>query len=66
MYPIEREDYVNAYIGAITEEINKSKLLNSVQPESSGAVDRLYRAVADKLSGWSHGTRSTTTPIPTA
>ena len=66
MYPIEREDYVNAYIGAMTEEIRQNRLRKSVEPESSGAVDRLYRAVADRLSSWHHGTRSTTTPLSTA
>ncbi len=49
MYPIEREDYVNAYIGAMTEEIRQNRLLKSVEPETTGAVDRLYRSVAEKL-----------------
>lgn len=59
MYPIEREDYVNAYIGAMTEEIRQSRLRNSFESETTGAVDRLYRTVADKLSSWHHGTRGT-------
>ena len=66
MYPIEREDYVNAYIGAMTEEIRQNRLRNSVEPETTGAVDRLYRTVADKLSSWHRGTRGTTTPLSTA
>ncbi len=60
MYPIEREDYVNAYIGAMTEEIRQNRLRNSVEPETTGAVDRLYRTVADMLSSWHHGARGTT------
>ncbi|MEA2009628.1 MAG: hypothetical protein U9N78_02885 [Actinomycetota bacterium] len=64
MYPIEREDYVNAYIGAMTEEINKSKLLNSVQSESSGAVDRLYQAVVRILNRGPAGPAQTTDLSP--
>ena len=59
MYPIEREDFVNAYIGAMTEEIRQTRLRDSVESESSGAVGRLYRTVADKLSSWHHGARGT-------
>ncbi len=66
MYPIEREDYVNAYIGAMTEEIRQNRLRNSVETDSTGAADRLYRTVADKLSSWRHGTRGTTTPLSPA
>jgi len=66
MYPIEREDYVNAYIGAMTEEIRQSRLSNKVETDSTGAVDRLYRTVANKLSNWRHGTRGTTTPLSPA
>jgi hypothetical protein len=60
MIPIEPEDYVNAYIGAMTEEIRKS-----VEPGPTGAVDRLYCNVADRLSDWHHGSRGTTTPLST-
>jgi hypothetical protein len=66
MYPIEREDYVNAYIGAMTEEIRQTRIRRNVEPETTGAVDRLYSAVADKLTSWHHGTRGTTTPLSTA
>ena len=66
MYPIEREDYVNAYIGAMTEEIRRDRIAKAVDSESTGAVDRLYRAVADKLSGWHRGVRDTTTPVTSA
>jgi hypothetical protein len=60
MIPIEREDYVNAYIGAMTEEIRQTRIRKSVGPETTGTVDRLYRSVADKLTRWHHGPRSTT------
>jgi hypothetical protein len=66
MYPIEREDCVNAYIRAMTEEIRQTRIRKNVEPEITGAVDRLYRAVADKLSSWHHGSRSMTTPLSTA
>ncbi len=66
MYPIEREDCVNAYIGAMTEEIRHTRLLKSVEPETTGAVDRLCRSVANKLSSWHRGAPGTTTPLPTA
>jgi hypothetical protein len=41
MYPIEREDYVNAYIGAMTEEIRQTRIRRNVEPETTGTVDRL-------------------------
>ena len=66
MYPIEREDSVNAYIGAMTEEIRQSRLSNKVEADTKGAVDRLYRTVADNLRSWHHGTRGTTAPLSTA
>ena len=66
MIPIEREDYVNAYIGAMTEEIRQTRIRKNVEPEPTGAVDRLYRVVADKLSSWHRGAPGTTTPLPTA
>ena len=66
MYPIEREDYVNAYISAMTEEIRQSRISNKFEADTTGAVDRLYRTVADKLSSWRHGTRGTITPLSSA
>jgi len=65
MYPIEREDYVNAYIGAMTEEIQRSKLRKSIEPESTGSIDRLYRAVANRLGNWSRGAGVTARSSPT-
>ena len=66
MYPIEREDYVNAYIGAMTEEIRQTRIRKSVEPENTGTVDRLYRSVANKLRSWNSGAQGTTTPLSTA
>jgi hypothetical protein len=49
MYPIERTDYINAYIGAISDEIRQARI---ARPKSSGrirAFDRISKAVAQLL-----------------
>lgn len=50
----------------MTEEIRQSRLSNKVGADTKGAVDRLYRTVADNLRSWHHGTRGTTAPLSTA
>ncbi|MEN8115023.1 MAG: hypothetical protein ABFS21_11625 [Actinomycetota bacterium] len=55
MYPIEREDYVNAYISAMTKEMQESGFATSTNPEPSGAFDRFTKVVAEKLTSWRSG-----------
>ena len=55
MYPIEREDYVDAYIGAMTEEMRRSGFTKSTNPEPAGSFDRLTKVVAGKLTSWRRG-----------
>ncbi len=65
MYPIEREDYVNAYIGAMTEEMKRSGFAKSTNPEPTGSFDRFTKVVAGKLSNWRRGAARPARPMPT-
>jgi hypothetical protein len=64
MYPIERDDYINAYIGAISEEMRRSRAGRHHAIGTSGALDRLYRSVAGLLNRGGAGTHQTTDPLP--
>ncbi|MEA3511045.1 MAG: hypothetical protein U9R51_06370 [Actinomycetota bacterium] len=65
MYPIEREDYVNAYIGAITAEMQDSGFATSTNPEPSGTLDRSTRVVAEKLTNRRSGAARPASPLAT-
>jgi len=65
MYPIEREDYVNAYIGAMTEEMKHSGFGRTTSPEPSRSSDRFTKVIAEKLNSWRRGAARPTRPLPT-
>ena len=65
MYPIERQDYVNAYISAMTEEMKESGFATSTNPEPRGAFDRFSKVVAEKLSSWRSGAARPARPLTT-
>ncbi|MEN8235395.1 MAG: hypothetical protein ABFR89_10800 [Actinomycetota bacterium] len=65
MYPIERDDYVNAYISAMTEEMKESGFGQSTNPESTRSSDRFTKVVAEKLSSWRRGAARPARPQPT-
>ncbi len=46
MYPIERTDYINAYIGAISEEMKDARIANPKRRGRIGSFDRFSAAVA--------------------
>ena len=64
MYPIEREDYVNAYISAISDEMRQSRRNQQASKTTSGALERLYRSVAGMLNRGAAGTNQATNPQP--
>jgi hypothetical protein len=49
MYPIERTDYINAYIGAISEEMKDARIANPKRRGRIGSFDRFSTAVARLL-----------------
>ncbi|MEN8113662.1 MAG: hypothetical protein ABFS21_04690 [Actinomycetota bacterium] len=64
MYPIEREDYINAYIGAISEEIRQSRVRSHTARDTEGSIDRLYRTVARMLNVRRRGDHRPARPLP--
>ncbi|MEN8235844.1 MAG: hypothetical protein ABFR89_13090 [Actinomycetota bacterium] len=64
MYPIEREDYVNAYIAAISDEMRQARHTQQAGEAASGAFDRLHGIVAGLLKRGATGTHQTTNPLP--
>ena len=65
MYPIEREDYINAYIAAISDEMRQSRRSQQLaEGRPLGAVDRLYRTVSRILNRDPAGPPQTTNPLP--
>lgn len=49
MYPIERTEYINAYIGAISEEIRDARIPRPKRQSRIGSFDRFSSAVARLL-----------------
>lgn len=66
MYPIERTDYINAYIGAISEEMRDARLGRRKPTGQSGSLDRFSSAIARFLRTGSQGSASTGDPQPAA
>jgi len=66
MYPIERTDYINAYIGAISEEIQQSRGGRTTSNDSSSSLDRFTNAVARLLRTGSRETRITPKAQPSS
>ncbi len=66
MYPIERIDYINAYIGAISEEIEQSRIGRQTPNDRSRPLDRFSAAVARLLRARPDENRITSRPQPTS
>ncbi len=66
MYPIEREDYINAYTAAISEEMRQSRQIRKAAKATPGALDRLYGTVAGLLKRGAAGTQRPTNPLPSS
>jgi hypothetical protein len=66
MYPIERTDYINAYIGAISEEMKDARIANPKRHGRTGSFDRFSSAVARLLRTGSDESWSTEDPQPAA
>ena len=49
MYPIERTDYINAYIGAISDEMRQARIARPKSSDRFRSFDRFYKAVAQLL-----------------
>ncbi|MCL1693468.1 MAG: hypothetical protein M3096_07290 [Actinomycetia bacterium] len=49
MYPIERTDYINAYIGAISDEMRQARIARPKSSDRFRALDRFSKAVAQLL-----------------
>ena len=49
MYPIERTDYINAHIGAISEEMRDARIEGPRRGGRTGSLDRFSKAVARLL-----------------
>ncbi len=64
MYPIEREDYINAYISAISDEMRQSRRNQRAARTTAGTFNRLYESVAGMLNRGVAGTKQTTNPQP--
>ncbi len=66
MYPIERTDYINAYIGAISEEIQQSRIGRTKPSDRSRPLDRFSNAVARLLRTGSKEARIASRPQTTS
>ena len=64
MYPIERSEYVNAYIAAISEEMKQARPNQQKAQGSPDAFDRFHRTVARILHKESTGPPRTMNPVP--
>ena len=63
VYPIEREDYINAYTAAISEEMRQSRQNRQASKATPGALERLYGTVAGLLKRGAAGTQQPTNPL---
>lgn len=53
MYPINREEYVHAYLAAMKEEIEQAHFAREHGSEDDAAPgDRFYEIIAEKLRHW--------------
>ncbi len=53
MYPIDREEYVNAYLAAMKEEMEQTHFGRKNGSEDGNEVtDRFFGVIAKKLSHW--------------
>ncbi|MFV9671746.1 MAG: hypothetical protein ACNYZH_00850 [Acidimicrobiia bacterium] len=66
MYPIERTEYINAYIGAISEEMRDARIGRQKPNGRFGSLDRFSSAVARLLRTGSERNRYSQDPQPAA
>ena len=64
MYPIERSDYINAHIAAISEEMKQARHSQQNAQESPDAFDRFHRTIARILHRESTGPPRSMRPVP--
>jgi len=66
MYPIERAEYINAYIGAISEEMKDARFGRQKPTGRSGSLNRFSNAVAKLLRTGPQGSVVSQDPQPAA
>lgn len=49
MYPIERTDYINAYIGAISDEMRQARITGPKSSDRFRPFERFSKAAAQLL-----------------
>jgi len=64
MYPIERDEYVKAYMAAISEEMKQSRHHQQKATGSSDAFDRFHRTISRVLHRNASGPPPTLNPVP--
>jgi len=53
MYPIDREEYVHAYLAAMKEEMQQARFAREFGSEDDAPRgNRFYKLIAEKLSHW--------------
>lgn len=66
MYPIERTDYINAYIGAISEEMKDARIARPKRGLRIGSLERFSSAIGRLLRSGSSEPWSTRGEQPAA
>ena len=64
MYPIERDEYINAHIAAISEDMRQARHDQQKAPGSTDAFDRIHRTIARILHREGTGPPRTMNPVP--
>ena len=64
MYPIERDDYVKAYMAAISEEIRQARHSQRNAQGLSDAFDRFHKTISRVLHRNTSGPPPTLSPVP--
>ncbi len=64
MYPIERDEYVKAYIAAISEEMSQTRHSQQNAQGSSDAFDRFHKTISRVLHRNTSGPPPTLNPVP--
>jgi hypothetical protein len=62
MYPIERDDYINAHIAAISQEMRQSRQSQKNTAEPADAFDRFHRTIARIMHRTTNGPPRTGPP----
>jgi len=64
MYPIERDEYVKAYIAAISEEMSQTRHSQRNVQGSADAFDRFHKTISRVLHRNTSGPPPTLNPVP--